>query len=93
MVITGYGGQLEWLGADHAGLVPFEMVPADHPDTTMFEPGMTWAFADADAAAELMRSAVDSAPKFVTNAPALSARLRRQYSETAVGKLMHEALR
>lgn len=93
VIITGYGGQMEWLGADHTGLVPFEMVPADHPDTTMFEPGMTWALADVDAAAQLMRSALDGSAAFVTDAPALAARLRTQYSEAAIGTLMQEALR
>ncbi|MCY7300350.1 MAG: glycosyltransferase, partial [Ilumatobacteraceae bacterium] len=93
LIITGYGGQLEWLGNDHTGLVPYETVPADHPDTSMFEAGMTWALADIDAAATLMRAAVFDSPTFVTEAPALATRLRAAYSETAVGTLMQEALR
>lgn len=93
LIITGYGGQMEWLGTDHSGLVPFEMEPAVHPDTSMFEPGMTWARADVDAGAQLMRAAVFDSPAFVTEAPALATRLKMQYSETAIGTMMQEALR
>ncbi|HQZ36734.1 MAG TPA: glycosyltransferase [Ilumatobacteraceae bacterium] len=93
VIITGYGGQMEWLGSGHTGLVPFEMVPADHPDTSMFEPAMTWALPDIDAAASMMRAAVFDTPTFVVEAPALAARLRIAYSETAVGALMKAALR
>ena len=93
VIITGYGGQMEWLGSGHTGLVPFEMVPADHPDTSMFEPAMTWALPDIDAAASMVRAAVFDTPTFVVEAPALAARLRIAYSETAVGALMKAALR
>lgn len=92
LIITGYGGQMEWLRTDHTGLVSFDMVPTDHPDTSMFEPGMTWALADVDAAVDLMRAAMFESPPFVAEAPAMAARLRAQYSETAVGSLMQEAL-
>jgi len=93
LIMTGYGGQLEWLGKDHTGLVPFTLLPADHPDTSMFEPGMTWALADVDAAADLMRNAVHGSPQFVADAPVLAARLRASYSHAALGALMHEALK
>lgn len=93
LIITGYGGQMEWLGNDHSGLVPFTIVPADHPDRSMFEAGMTWALADVDAAVDLMRSAVHGSPAFVADAPALSARLSRQYSATSVGTVMRKLLR
>ncbi len=92
LIITGYGGQLEWLGNDHAGLVPFTIVPADHPDQSMFEPGMTWALADVDAAVDLMRAAVAGDAGFVTAAPALSLRLSQHYSESTVGTLMRGLL-
>lgn len=92
LVITGYGGQMEWLGTDHSGLVPFTIVPADHPDRSMFEAGMTWALADVDAAVDLMRHAVHGSPEFVAQAPALAARLSQQYSPARVGALIGELL-
>ena len=56
LVITGWGGQREWLGDDAPWVVPYTMEPADHPDRTMFEPGMEWARADVDAAVEMLRA-------------------------------------
>jgi glycosyltransferase involved in cell wall biosynthesis len=92
LIITGYGGQLEWLGADHPGLVPFTIAAADHPDRSMFEPGMTWAIADVGAAAEMMRTAADGTGGFVAAAPALATRLAQHYSEHAVGTTMKRLL-
>lgn len=92
LLITGYGGQLEWLGHDHPGLVPFTLAAADHPDRSMFEPGMTWAVADVAAAAAMMRSAADGTGAFISAAPALAARLAQQYSEQAVGAIMNGLL-
>lgn len=88
VVVTGYGGQMEWLGADHPGAVPFRMVPADHPDRTMFEPGMTWALPDVDAAAQLLRAAADGRGDCERVAPALAERLHREYGESVVGARM-----
>lgn len=92
VVITGHGGQLEWLGADHPGLVPYTLTAADHPDGTMFEAGMTWALADVDAAASMLRAAFDGRAEFVDAAPELAARLRREYSSAAIGAVMAELL-
>jgi glycosyltransferase involved in cell wall biosynthesis len=92
LIITGYGGQLEWLGDDHPGLVPFTIADADHPDRSMFEPGMTWAVADVEAAAEMMRGAVDGTGGFLAAAPSLATRLAQQYSEHAVGTTMKRLL-
>jgi hypothetical protein len=47
---------VEWLGADHPGLLPFRVIAAEHPDQTLFEPGMTWAEADLDHATEQLRA-------------------------------------
>jgi len=88
LVITGHGGQMEWLGDDHPGAVPHEIVPADHPDRTLFEEGMTWALADVDAAARMLREIYEGRSPITTAAPALAARLRDQYSLERVGATM-----
>ncbi len=92
LIITGYGGQLEWLGDDHPGLVPFTIAEADHPDRSMFEPGMTWAVADVEEAAEMMRGAADGTGGCIAAAAALATRLAQQYSEHAVGTTMKRLL-
>jgi len=92
LVITGHGGHLEWLGADHPGLIPFQMVDADHPDTTMFEAGMKWALADFDATVDLLRSVMVGSSPVSAAAPALTVRLQHDYSEHVVGARMRELL-
>jgi len=92
LVITGHGGQMEWLGAHHPGAVPFSVVPADHPDRSMFEPGMTWALPDVAAAAHLLREVAAGSSGCQHAAPALAERLQRDYGEAAVGAQMVELL-
>ena len=92
LIITGYGGQMEWLGRSHPGAVPFTMAPADHQDRTMFEPGMTWAIADVDVAADMMRSVISSSSPIRTAAAPLAQRITTTYSEQAIGQLMEALL-
>lgn len=92
VVITGGGGQREWLGTDAPWVVPYTMEPADHPDRMLFEPGMQWARADVGAAAEMLRAIhADRAAARQAAAP-MAARLRREYSPAAVGAQMMERL-
>lgn len=93
VVMTGYGGQVEWLGADHPGLVPFRMVPAEHPDTSLFEPGMRWAEADMDAAIDLVRAVVDdAAPVVRAHTTALRASLLERFDPAAVASILIDVL-
>ena len=92
VVITGHGGHVEWIGADHPGLLPFTMAPADHPDRTMFEPGMEWAIADVDAAVAMLREVYEGGSLVAAAAPALAERLRVEYSHKVIGALMQELL-
>lgn len=93
VVITGHGGQLEWLGDDHPGLVPFRMVDVDHPDTSLFEPGMQWAEADVDAAVDLLRSVVDSEDsRVLARASTLRDELHEKFSASSVARLLVDVL-
>ena len=88
VVMTGHGGQLAWLGADHPGLVPFRMVEAEHPDRTLFEPGMTWAAAEVDTAAEMLRALHRGELPALTRATSrLAAELPDRYSPERIGAL------
>lgn len=93
VVITGGGGQREWLGTDAPYMVPFTMEPADHPDRDLFEPGMQWARADVDAAAEMLRAIHTDRQAARRAAAPMAARLRREYSPEVVGAQMVELLR
>jgi glycosyltransferase involved in cell wall biosynthesis len=88
VLITGHGGQLEWLGADHPGLLPFRTVPADHPDPALFEPGMTWAAADVDVAVEQLRALLrGDHDQLVRATERLAIDLPVRYSPAAVGAI------
>lgn len=93
VVITGGGGQREWLGADAPFVVPFTPEPALHPDRKLFEPGMQWARADVDAAAEMLRAIHEDRRGARQAAAPMAARLRRDYSPEVVGAQMVELLR
>lgn len=88
VLITGHGGQLEWLGADHPGLLPFAMVDAVHPDTTLFEPGMRWAEADLDAAVDQLRALqAGGLPALRVTTARLVRELPERYAAERVGAL------
>lgn len=93
VLITGHGGQLEWLGVDYPGLLPFRIVEATHPDSTLFEPGMRWGEVDADSVVEALRALQDGrAPQLAAAAASLAAILRNRYSAREVGLIARAAL-
>lgn len=93
VLITGWGGHVEWLGAEYPGLIPFSFVPNDHPDREIFDTGVPWAYADMSAAIDMMRDVVSSTNSPVhTAATRLAPDLRTTYSSQAVGQLMRTAL-
>jgi glycosyltransferase involved in cell wall biosynthesis len=93
VIITGYGGQLEYLGDDYPGLLPYRKVKTSHSDRVLFEPGTEWAHADMDAAVDLLRALVDgSAPELTQRARTLAPEIRERFSPTAVGRRMAELL-
>ena len=93
VLVSGFGGQVEWLGTDHPGLLPFRMVPAVHPDATLFEPGMWWGEVDLDAAVDALRQlAAGTAVELVSHAAALGPVLQARYAEDEVGRVASSVL-
>lgn len=94
VVVTGFGGQVEWLGNDHLGLIPFTLVDADHPDTSLFEPGMKWAQANIDDAIDLVRGVIrGSNTSLLERSTALATELRDKYSSARVGSELVQTLK
>jgi glycosyltransferase involved in cell wall biosynthesis len=88
-IITGFGGQIEYLGDDYPGLLPYRRVRTVHDDRELFEFGTEWAHADMDAAVDLLRSVVaGTASSLVERARALAPELRARYSPDVVGAQM-----
>jgi glycosyltransferase involved in cell wall biosynthesis len=93
VIITGYGGHVEWLGRDYPGLLPFTMTPTVHAHRLLFEVGTRWARPDFDSAVDLLRGVVDgTATDLIERARSLSHELTEQYSLEAVGALAARSL-
>lgn len=93
VVITGHGGQLEWLGNDYPGLVPYRMVDVDHPDSTLFESDMQWADAEVDAAIDLLRDAIGGTnARLIERTSLLREELHTTYSAPAIAQLLVDVL-
>jgi glycosyltransferase involved in cell wall biosynthesis len=90
VIITGWGGQLDYLGSDYPGLVRYEMTPvAAH---ALYQPGQRWATADGSHAGELMRAALARDRALVEAAAAVRATIATRYAETAVARQFITAL-
>ena len=58
MIATGFSGNLDFMDATIAHLVPYELVEVG-PGAEPYPPGAIWAEPDLDAAAGLMRAVFD----------------------------------
>ena len=59
VVATGWSGNMDFMDADSAALVPFTLVPARDPRGVLEVPGAVWAEPDVGAAAEALRRLAD----------------------------------
>lgn len=59
VVATGWSGNMDFMDADSAALVPFTLVPAQDPRGVLEVPGAVWAEPDVGAAAEALRRLAD----------------------------------
>ncbi len=95
VVVTGWGGQLEYLGADYPLLVDYDLVPTTHdvPDD-WFEPSerLRWARARHDHAVDLLRWVADHRGDAAAIGAAHGARITRQYAPEIVGQQLLSAL-
>ncbi len=85
VIAVGYGGPLDYLGADWRGRVPHRMTPAENlSGYEWFDDGHFWPEPDDAAAFALMREfAADPAP-FRAEAEATSIRIRKDFGAEAV---------
>ncbi len=59
VVATGWSGNLDFMDADSAALVPYRLVPARDPRGVFEAPGAVWAEPDIGKAAEWLRRLAD----------------------------------
>ncbi len=60
VVATGWSGNMDFMDADSAVLVPFTLVPARDPRGVLEVPGAVWAEPDIGVAAEALRQLADN---------------------------------
>jgi glycosyltransferase involved in cell wall biosynthesis len=82
VIITGWGGQLDYLGRAYPGLVRYEMTPVE--PHLQFRPPQLWATADAGHAAQLMRAAMSRDDKLTSAATSVREAISSRYAEEVV---------
>jgi glycosyltransferase involved in cell wall biosynthesis len=90
VIVTGWGGQLDYLGRDYPGLVRYEMTPVE--PHALYRPGQRWAAADEGHAAQLMRKAAQRDRALLEGAAAVRESIAPRYAEAAVARQFIAAL-
>jgi hypothetical protein len=90
VVITGFGGQLDYLDAGVARLVDHEVVPVEDPaGAPSYTPDQTWAEPSVAHAAVLLREAYDS--RNPSRGQRLAARIAERYAPGLVADRFRSA--
>jgi glycosyltransferase involved in cell wall biosynthesis len=94
VLMTGWGGHAEFLGADWPGAVPwrFAPVPLWPPYKPSYFPSQRWAEPDFDAAVAMLRATLDDPQPALAAARAIRERIVRDYAEPVVIGTLLEAL-
>jgi 2-polyprenyl-3-methyl-5-hydroxy-6-metoxy-1,4-benzoquinol methylase len=91
VVATGYAGPLEYLSAEFAQLVPYQMAPV-RQRYQYYHPTMRWADPDVAGAIDRLRWVDEHREIARTRAGAAAERLREMYSSEHVGGLARDEL-
>jgi glycosyltransferase involved in cell wall biosynthesis len=85
VIITDYGGQLDYLQPQPAGLVRSTLVPVcDPPGYPSFAPDQNWAEPSLQHASDLMRAMVEAPDRARDNAAGIRAFIHDQFNEKRV---------
>lgn len=85
VIITGYGGQLDFLQPDAPGLVRHTLVPVDDPmGYPSFAPDQNWAEPSVAHAVELMRAVAENPAKARANAAPIREFIHGNFNEKQV---------
>jgi glycosyltransferase involved in cell wall biosynthesis len=92
VVITGYGGHLDFVG-ESARLVAYELVPVDDPaGWPSYSPDQRWADPDVDHAALLLREVFEHHDAIAAAAREEAPALRARFAPTVVASLLRQAV-
>lgn len=89
VIITGYGGQLDYLPEDLAYLVQCRAVPVrDRPGRRSYSPDQMWAEPDSAHASRLMRAVVENRDAATEKGALLKRHIEQNFVESAVVELL-----
>ncbi len=93
VLMTGWGGQLDYLGAGYPGLIDYHPVGVTGwlPHAS-YQPTQSWAAADPGHAAALMRAAVAREPRLFEAAATTRETIANRYAEPVVVRELLAAL-
>ena len=93
VIITGWGGQLDYLGSNYPGLVRYEMTPVTgwYP-LPGYRPTERWATADRSHASELMREVLAVRSAFTNAAESVRKEIDARYAEPVVARQFIDAI-
>lgn len=86
VLMTGWGGQCEFLGAQWPGALPYRLasVPLWPPDRPSYFPSQRWAEPDFDATVAMLRSSLVDTQPMRTAMCVIRERIVRDYAEPVV---------
>jgi glycosyltransferase involved in cell wall biosynthesis len=92
VVMTGFGGQLDFLG-ESPYLVNFELVPAEDPVSfPSYAPDQRWAEPDLEHGEAILREVFAHRERATALAGSLAVDIRERYSPAAVAEAFHSAV-
>ncbi|MGH8712943.1 MAG: glycosyltransferase [Casimicrobiaceae bacterium] len=93
VLITGWGGHLDYLGADYPGLITYRMGPVSGwLHGASYQPTQQWAVADVEHAGRLMRRMVSRYADQIPAATAVRERIVNDFAEPVIARRMIAAI-
>jgi hypothetical protein len=85
VIITGWGGHLDFLGADYPGLIAYTMAPVSGwLHGASYRPTQQWAIADRRDAGRLMRRMVSHYADHIPAATVVRERILNAFAEPVI---------
>jgi hypothetical protein len=93
VLITGWGGHLDYLGADYPGLVAYRMAPVSGwLHGASYRPTQQWAVAETTHAGRLLRRMVSRYADQIPAATAVRERIVNDFAEPVIARRMITAI-
>ena len=93
VIITGWGGHLDFLGADYPGLIAYAMAPVSGwLHGASYRPTQQWAIADAHDAGRLLRRMVSHYADQIPAATAARERILNAFAEPVIARRLLAAI-